>query len=836
MKRERSNSHTHWFHSGIVSLLVAVGAMGGCGKQEIPVVVTLTGAEIADGELTITPYLQDQQGKTLSVGPGQREVVLYLPAEARGELRLTAESRDPVGCALRSGEARIPVTASSMFAPLKLELPITTHATALCRVTLRMHGGGELVASTQASCRLGTDGSTECVGPVAQKLSCAVGGDCAMTLSVQRDTQLVLNAEVSDPQAAPIWTAECAEGSPGCPCEPGNPQCAIQISRPVGVAVEVKAKVCGTNRERSGFCFEQPLTGSVELAAVWGSRPDRVWAVGDAGTVRRLDGGRWLHIPSGTEVMLRGVFGLNDDDVWTVGDAGTVLHYQRERSRFMRVTSGTEHALNAIWGSRADNLYAVGKQGTVLHWNGKEWQPVRIDSARTTDLNAIWGSSDRDIWIVGDGQRIFHFDGTAWANLKVGDGSHALRSVWGFGADDLFVVGDGGTILHKRGSQWGAETAEVTQDFKAVYGHTSTGVFVVGQGRPAVTQVIACSGAAGCAWSQLSNKATPVDGLNGLWIGSDGRMWAVGPGNVVSERMGASQWHQVEANWAPYALPGGDIWFTAGPSGILGRWHDGRLAPVDTNTKHQFNHTWSDRPDNVWAVGSTVMHWDGVRWSEIPNGATGLLFGIWGSPSGVVWIGGREKTLQTCNLTGCKDAPGRTQFLDLVKAQGIDLGIQYLGVRGLNDNQVWVSIQGESKRFLWDGKLWQVETNPMYPPSFVRAPDDLWSFLRNSVTGKLELWHQEGNQPPKKCEVPEAYAPGWGMAFNTVWVSTSHVIWALDASAKGVLRAKWNPDCAAISWDAIPTGATSELYMIVGNDRGDILVGGSWGQLMRMRE
>jgi hypothetical protein len=63
--------------------------------------------------------------------------------------------------------------------------------------------------------------------------------------------------------------------------------------------------------------------------ALWGSSATAMVAAGDQGLLMRRIGTSWVIDPVNTAVNLRGVWGSGPEDIYVVGDAGTVLHYSR---------------------------------------------------------------------------------------------------------------------------------------------------------------------------------------------------------------------------------------------------------------------------------------------------------------------------------------------------------------------------------------------------------------------------------------------------------------------------------------------------------------------------
>jgi hypothetical protein len=84
------------------------------------------------------------------------------------------------------------------------------------------------------------------------------------------------------------------------------------------------------------------------------------------------NGSAWLPVPSNDTLeswtyasYLRGIWGSGPNDVWVVGDAGAILQW--DGNSLAIVPSGITNSLRAIWGSATNDLWAVGDNGTILH-------------------------------------------------------------------------------------------------------------------------------------------------------------------------------------------------------------------------------------------------------------------------------------------------------------------------------------------------------------------------------------------------------------------------------------------------------------------------------------
>lgn len=157
-------------------------------------------------------------------------------------------------------------------------------------------------------------------------------------------------------------------------------------------------------------------TGIKSLAAVAGSGPADVWAVGQG--IIHWDGGTWrgVALPGGVEVALTGVVALSPTDAWVVG-----------------------------------STLAVSPKAVLDHWDGTTWTVVApAVVARLSSIRVITAAGPDDIWIGGEFGSA-HWDGTQWriVALPTGAALTALTvrgpgDVWAADAKHLFHLVDGG--------------------------------------------------------------------------------------------------------------------------------------------------------------------------------------------------------------------------------------------------------------------------------------------------------------------------------------------------------------------------------------------------------
>ena len=158
-----------------------------------------------------------------------------------------------------------------------------------------------------------------------------------------------------------------------------------------------------------------------DLWGVWGPAPDDVWAVGGTArmpsttvpTVIHWDGASWSLVETpalertGVAAFFK-VWGSGPDDVYVVGDAGVVLRW--DGSTWTELFVGAPDDLVAIWGTGPDDIVAVGgrSNGVIARWDGSEWRAENVAPLR--GLNGVWMRRPGVAHIVGLGGTLITFD------------------------------------------------------------------------------------------------------------------------------------------------------------------------------------------------------------------------------------------------------------------------------------------------------------------------------------------------------------------------------------------------------------------------------------------
>jgi hypothetical protein len=213
----------------------------------------------------------------------------------------------------------------------------------------------------------------------------------------------------------------------------------------------------------------------------------------------------------------------------------------------------------------------------------------------------------------------------------------------------------------------------------------------------------------GMAWSMADMPMLALRGVSGTGMG---QAWAVGltiPGNGSAEtgraairRLNGAMWSDVMPNSmgqlsAVWARAANDAW-AVGDRTVL-HWDGMRWSEVNVGMLPEtLNAVWG-AGNHVWAVGSVVLHFDGMTWTLENTGASGTYFnGVWASGPDDVWIVGVD---------------GAARHYDGSRWTDLTAGANTLmAVWGRTSNDVWaVGVNGTILH--WNGAGWMPVPAPM---------------------------------------------------------------------------------------------------------------------------
>ncbi len=385
-----------------------------------------------------------------------------------------------------------------------------------------------------------------------------------------------------------------------------------------------------------------------QLFAVWGSGPNNIFAVGREGVILHYDGQTWQTMNANTDAELRAIWGSGPNDIYVVGydylpileSKGVILHY--DGNSWQTVFGDPTAKFWSVWGFAADDVYALADFAGVYHFDGQTWQQLEKDITwRFSRAYALWGPSSNDLFAAGDNGLLVHYDGATWEDQVQGP-LFWPSDVWTDGVR-VVMIGAGPKALRYDGSQWILENMpigelEIIFHTFDIWGPAWDDLYAVGQG------VIWHFD--GQTWTQVytlvDDEGEAAD-LKGVWGFGPDDVYVVGGWYSPDERIilhyDGQTWEVIYHEAGPQFQ---DIWgsgpddlFVAAEGGML--HYDGRgWSKVSTAS---FFAVWGAGPNNVYAVGRHVFHYDGSQWRIVYSGDIEW-WSIWGTgPNDVYALG-----------------------------------------------------------------------------------------------------------------------------------------------------------------------------------------------------
>ena len=414
------------------------------------------------------------------------------------------------------------------------------------------------------------------------------------------------------------------------------------------------------------------LDTTMELDGIFAVADNNIWAVGSGSTLAHFDGSNWTLSTLSAASWLAGVWASSATDVWTVGNFGAIGHYDGTVWSATQLP-GANQSLNAVYGTGPKDVWAVGQDGSakalIEHYDGTQWQSIAVTA--NGSLQDVWAAAPDDVWIVGSNNTVLRgnaVSGFTSVTVPAMSTGGTLRGVWGAARNDVWITGSGDTF-HFNGTTWTrsasigslvrgrtAQDLVSASDVKVQAGDGTAWASVFSVGSPTLR----------AAWS-----ATPDD----VWfVGDQGAVVRVSSGIMTAAVLGKNQLAQVWGSSATDvwildlrgtlyrgngqtfcpvpAFPGADpLAFTWGLGGSSAT--DVWVVRPDGPALHFDGATWTNTgtqpvrsvhafaPNDAWASGSALLHWDGTAWSRptntFPTGTQESFGPIWGATASEVW-------------------------------------------------------------------------------------------------------------------------------------------------------------------------------------------------------
>jgi len=444
---------------------------------------------------------------------------------------------------------------------------------------------------------------------------------------------------------------------------------------------------------------------NMPLFALAGDETGTAWAVGDHGTILRLDDDGWVAEASGTDSHLRAVTVLPDGNIIVAGANGAVLRRENDgrwygldcpvASNFQAVAALSEtefmlaggryfvdengfrgelirwrdgafekvHRDKAFSRFRAlapyrDGLLSVGDRGQI--WYLTASGAGRLNCGARHDLLGIVALASGEAIAVGDFGTVltatpdFHRNLASPARLQAADlpvwqamVSGTDRQLWGLWHDRrddaAYACGEEGTLVRFDGDGWEALPPAGDIGFHCLCDAPDGGLFAAGQ----LGEIHHFDGS---VWRKHFDLHVDVTILS-LWSDGNGSIFAAGDEGLLLAWDGET-WQRMTggAKSALYNLWGTDSnhLLAVGDFGLILRWNGERWDEFHAGTENFLFDVWGDRLDNIFIVGlsGTIGHFDGRRWTLTPARARSDLLAISGGEDGVVAVGAAGTALR----------------------------------------------------------------------------------------------------------------------------------------------------------------------------------------------
>lgn len=509
---------------------------------------------------------------------------------------------------------------------------------------------------------------------------------------------------------------------------------------------------------------------------------------------------------------LNGVWGLSSNDVYGVGTSGAILHY--DGLSWSHMQSNTTQNFHDVWGSSANNIYAVGEThggssgSIVMHYDGSSWTEQDIGSDST--LLAVWGLSANDIYIGGHNGRMYHYDGALWSLVNTGSNRN-VNGIWGTATDNIFAVGARGTIRRFNGSYWygmNVPFSATSFDLKGIWGTSSNNIYVVGGKYENSSYHAIILHYDGTQWTEALNvSGYGLSSISGsaadfIYAASDG---ATGIDPVVLKFNG-SIWQEVNTGLSKVPVLKDVITFSENDAifvanlGSVIHWDGVGFSNQKQGATSNFKSVWCGSNNTSIAVGDqgATVHFDGNNWSVMSSGLSTQLRAVWGNSNNEVFAVGRD---------------GQIIFYDGVTWSSMTSGTtsHLYSVWGSSASDVFAA--GDGVILHYDGVSWSNMSLPFignqldYEGIWGSAPNNVYTI---SYSGRL--LHYDGTSWTELTVNFPAYASDiWGTSATDIRIAfSSGQIFGFDGTS-------WTEVASGISWVNSLTASSTNNYYSAGS-------------------
>lgn len=341
----------------------------------------------------------------------------------------------------------------------------------------------------------------------------------------------------------------------------------------------------------------------------------KTFALGDRGTLLRLDDGFWTTIESNTTTALNGMM-IGTWPSYIVGEYGVIRSYnpvtgptKNFETPFDNTDFNDRPHLYTAFGSNHEDFYVLG-DGVFYHYHHlppshpqynasdptPKWEskpipvtPASIRGPYEPYISDVWVYDYDSVFILVTNpstgtQKIHEWDGEEWTGSDDLPTSSLVRGIWGLAPDDIFAVGVGATLLHYDGVDWSEYNnigLDMWNSYTDVWGTSHNNLYIVGDASTTSRQLLHYDGE---YWTGMTVPLN--DGIGSIvgwgegvhtvyFSGYDGGIYQylnaeVGQGEDI-------EWLQITSDYSPvfndYVSDGntvyiGGMYWTSGINGV----------------------------------------------------------------------------------------------------------------------------------------------------------------------------------------------------------------------------------------------------------------------------
>lgn len=271
-------------------------------------------------------------------------------------------------------------------------------------------------------------------------------------------------------------------------------------------------------------------SGTTEnLAAIWGTSIDNIYAAGARGTLLHYNGSAWTPINLATatsDVSFNDIWGISDSDIYVTGYNGT---YHFDGKDWTEVSSSTKPEYTSVWMASPNSVYGIHLD-VIYHSNDgfvANYTPVYDNSAGSNFSAQIRGAADNDIYVAG--RPTLYFDGTDWAPVTMNGTNIDSDRVVVVSSNDVYL--SGANVYHFNGVEWSA-LSPGTGDKTDIWADSLANIYV--SGMVSLTQP-GYFFYDGVSWTKIVDDTTSGYKIYALWGYSGTEIFGVGgQGKIVN--------------------------------------------------------------------------------------------------------------------------------------------------------------------------------------------------------------------------------------------------------------------------------------------------------------